>query len=273
MRLHCGAASYYALPKPLEWLTCHIGLHHIHPVDKRADIWAFGAVLYEMLTGRRPFEGRDVSEVLGGVLRLDPDWDALPADAPPHLNVFLKRCLEKEPKQRVHDIADVRLAIEGAFETPVAAPTETVVVHRGGWLPWVAGLGLAVVSSLVVWTLTRPEVIPADVVRFTIVPTENTQFGANDGLPALALSLDGTQIVYADAERQLYLRQLDQLDGAPLLGGESGGGPFFSPDGSWVGFHGIDKRRTLRKVPILGGAPVMVTESTERYLRRKLGGR
>ena len=91
-------------------------------VDKRADIWAFGAVLFEMLSGKRPFEGRDVSETLGAVLRLEPDWDTLPGDTPPRLSTLLRRCLEKEPKQRVHDVADVRLAMEGAFETTVTAP-------------------------------------------------------------------------------------------------------------------------------------------------------
>ena len=84
-------------------------------VDKRSDIWSFGVVLYEMLSGRRPFEGRDVSETLGAVLRLEPDWDTLPGDMPAHLSAVLKRCLGKEPKQRIHDVADVQLAMQGAF--------------------------------------------------------------------------------------------------------------------------------------------------------------
>ena len=239
------------------------------PVDKRADIWAFGAVLYEMLTGQRPFKGRDVSEVLGSVLRLDPDWDALPVDTPPHLHALLKRCLEKEPKQRVHDIADVRLAMDGGFEAGVTAPSELMVAPQPQvWQrPIPAAIGVLVIAGITglgVWTLARPEVIPADVVRFTSVPTENTQFDVMEGQPALALSPDGTQIVYANAERQLYLRQFDQLDGTPLQGGESEGGPFFSPDGSWVGFVGRDEWSNLRKVPILGGAPVTVTESPNR---------
>ena len=94
------------------------------PVDKRSDVWAFGVVLCEMLTGRRPFDGRDVSETLGAVLRLEPDWAVLPGDTPPRVNTLLRRCIEKEPKQRIHDMADVRLATEGAFETTITAPAE-----------------------------------------------------------------------------------------------------------------------------------------------------
>ena len=233
-------------------------------VDKRADVWAFGAVVFEMLSGKRPFEGRDVSEVLGSVLRLDPDWDALPDDTPPHLTAYLKRCLEKEPKQRVHDIADVRLAMEGAFETPVAAQTEPAVPQRGAWLPWVAGVAVAVVISLVVWTLTRPEPIPApDLMRFVIAPSDTTPFGgvSGDNNPDLTISPDGTQIVYSGrgpSGPQLYLQQIGQLAGQPLRGAEGGTGPFFSPNGEWVGF--IDSR-TLKKVPISGGPPVTLTES------------
>ena len=200
------------------------------------------------------------SEVLGGVLRLDPDWDALPGDTPPHLTAYLKRCLEKEPRQRVHDIADVRLAMEGAFETVTTGRTETAIAQRGGWLPWSSGLALAVVSSLTVWTLTRPEPIPADVVQFTIAPTDTAPLNLVRGRQDLAFSPDGTQIVYTGAEPRLYLHRLDQLRSTPVRGGENGFGPFFSPDGSAVGF--VDANQTtLQRVAVLEGSPVTVTES------------
>ena len=136
------------------------------PVDKRADIWAFGAVLYEILTGQRPFKGRDVSEVLGSVLRLDPDWDALPDDTPPHLNVFLKRCLEKEPRQRVHDIADVRLAMEGAFQPVIdATAVPDARVQLRIWQRPVATFSIVLIAiaitGLTVWTLARSNAVPA----------------------------------------------------------------------------------------------------------------
>ena len=102
-------------------------------VDKRADVWAFGAVLFEMLTGQKPFVGDDVSDTLATVLKTDPEWNALPADTPARLRQLLQACLQKNPKQRVHDVADVRLAMEGAFETLVQQPsTATVAQHPPG---------------------------------------------------------------------------------------------------------------------------------------------
>ena len=94
-------------------------------VDKRADVWAFGAVLYEMLAGRKPFTGDDVSTTLARVIEREPDWEVLPSDLSPVLAIYLRRCLEKDPKQRVHDVADVRLAMEGAFETTAGTPSES----------------------------------------------------------------------------------------------------------------------------------------------------
>ena len=95
------------------------------PVDKRADVWAFGAVLYEMLTGRRAFSGDDVSDTLALVLKFEPEWDFLPTDAPARIRQLIQACLQKNPKQRVHDVADVRLAMQGAFETPSPGVNET----------------------------------------------------------------------------------------------------------------------------------------------------
>ena len=119
------------------------------PVDKRADIWAFGAVVYEMLTGRKPFGGDDVSQTLARVIEREPDWHALSELVPPVLTLFLRRCLDKDPAQRIHDVADVRLALDGAFETAVVhtvAP-EPPPSARRAVLPWgiaaVAAVGLA----------------------------------------------------------------------------------------------------------------------------------
>ena len=123
-------------------------------VDKRADIWSFGAVLFEMLTGKRAFEGEDVSLTLAEVMKSDPDLASLPADATPALRSALTRCLMKDPRQRVRDIGDVRLAMEGAFETELGSTAESPAAQEGPWSRtslWVVGIALAALSSGTVW--------------------------------------------------------------------------------------------------------------------------
>ena len=184
-------------------------------VDKRADVWAFGVVLYEMFTGARPFAGDDVSQTLAHVIAIDPDWGTLPDTLPPVLGNFLRGCLAKNPKQRVGDIRDVRLAMEGAFET-TATPVESVLPRQlQVWQRPVAGVGIVAVAvlltALAASIMMRPEPIPPpDQVQFAIVPT-------NDGAPLflglfspdIAISPDGMQVVYTVAGPeigvQLYL--------------------------------------------------------------------
>ena len=165
------------------------------PVDKRADIWSFGAVLFEMLTGRRPFEGRDVSETLGAVLRLDPDWDALPGNTPPRMSTLIRRCLEKEPKQRVHDVADVRLAMEGGFETAASA-SPPIGSQLTGWrqaLPLALGISAVavVITGLAVWTLKPSPQSPVDLMRFAIATSETDALRISPNTRDLAFSPDG----------------------------------------------------------------------------------
>ena len=180
-------------------------------VDKRADVWAFGVVLYEMLTGTRPFVGDDVSKALAHVIAIDPDWSALPKNVPPVLGTFLRGCLEKHPKQRVHDVADVRLAMEGAFETTASAPPEPVVPQLQVWqrpIPLVLGaLLLVVLSGLAVWILTHPA--PQAVTRFE-VPLRAEESFTGTGRHIVAASPDGRHIVYTTTDG-LSLRSLDQL--------------------------------------------------------------
>ena len=162
-------------------------------IDKRADVWAFGVVLFEMLTGARPFAGDDVSETLARVIDREPDWAALPSDVPPVLVNFLRRCLQKNPKKRIRDIGDVSLAMEGAFETTVDAPSNaTVGPQLQLWQKPLVGTLIVIVvsalSSLAVWVLTRPS--PQPVVRFSIPLEDESRLPSFYG-SELALSPDG----------------------------------------------------------------------------------
>ena len=237
------------------------------PVDRRADVWAFGAVLYEMLTGKRAFAGDDVSDTLAAVLRAEVNLDDLPEESSARLRPVLDACLQRDPKQRIHDVADVRLAMEGAFETPVLAPAEpTVATPLQSWQRPVVAFGIVAIAILVIgfaiWSLIRPG--PSDLMRFTIVPPNAAPLTFGPYLRDLAISTDGTQIVYtggSGADNQLIVRTFGQLDGAPLRGGEGGEGVFMSPNGEWVGFVASQNGTTLQKVSILGGPPVTLIES------------
>ena len=239
------------------------------PVDKRADVWAFGVVLYEMLTGTRPFVGDDVSQTLAHVIAIDPDWSTLPKGLPPVLGTFLRGCLEKNPKQRVHDVADVRLAMEGAFETTFGstvganlAPTDRLWQRPASVAT--AVLAALVVGGSVVWIVTPREA--ADPMRFVITLLDGAPMTVGGPLRDLAISRDGMRVVYAggspDGGRgsgQLYVRPINELVAQPLRGSEGGYAPFVSPDGEWVGF--LQSGLNLQKVSIFGGPPVTVTTS------------
>ena len=240
-------------------------------VDKRADVWAFGVVLYEMLTGGRPFVGDDVSKTLARVIDRDPDWTALPADLSPVLGHFLRGCLQKNPRQRIRDIGDVRLAMEGAFETTVRAASDPVdapqlQVWKRPISATVAAIGLLVLGGLAVWGLTPAD--PRLIVRMPI-PLGAEERLSNTGRHAVAISPDGSHIVYS-ANGGLSLRPVDQLQATPLAGTSDSDGvgvpgarnPFFSPDGLWIGFH---VGRQLKKISISGGAPVTLCEADQPF--------
>ena len=231
-------------------------------VDKRVDVWAFGAVLYEMLTGQKPFVGDDVSDTLALVLKFEPEWDALPPDTPARIRQVIQTCLQKDPKQRVQDIGDVRLAMAGVFETTGGASSDAVAASPlAVWqqpVPLVlAGLVMAAISGLAVWSLTRP--MPSRVVRFPIPLSANQNFTFTTS-PLVAISPDGAQVVYV-ANGSLWLRPVDQLKAIQVPGTEGGAGgargPFFSADGQSIGFWAGNQ---MRKVSVSGGAPVTIAD-------------
>jgi serine/threonine-protein kinase len=229
--------------------------------DKRSDMWAFGAVLYEMLTGKRAFEGDDVTETLAAVLKGEPDWDSLPADTPSNILTLLKRCLSKDRQQRIVDIAVAQFLLS---EPPIAAVSQTTS-RRAIALATVV-LSIVIIASVsAIWVLLRPaSTLPRPVTRFTVVTPPGISLLMGIGRPFIAVSPDGTRLVYhalVDAGlAQLYSRTIDQLDSTPIRGTEGASGlPFFSPDGQWIGFFSSDSK--LKKVPVGGGPALTICDA------------
>ena len=202
--------------------------------DRRSDVWAFGAVLYEMLAGRRAFVGEDVSDTLVSVFRDDPDWSGLSDDVPARVRQAIQVCLQKEPKQRVRDIAAARLAMEGAFETTVSVPADTATAASRQFWPQpvpalIAMLLVAVLTGFAGWSL-RPTA-PKGVTRLTYdLPPNHVLRGTRRAV--LTVSPDGRRFVYNTTEG-LYLRSMDALEARllPETAEEPIRNPAFSPDG------------------------------------------
>ena len=222
-------------------------------VDKRADVWAFGAVVYEMLTGERAFAGQDVSDTLAAVLRAEPDFEALPAGTPHAVRQALRLCLTKDLKARVRAIGDVALAIDGAF---ASAPAERESARPSG-IVGVAGFLLgAIAAGVLAWSLLRPN--PPQVMRFT---TEVDQLASTAGEGA-KITPDGKMLVYVgevDGERQVFRRSLDEADATAIAGTEGTQQIVVSPDAQWVGFHSSG---LFKKVPLGGGTAVTIMKNT-----------
>jgi serine/threonine-protein kinase len=237
------------------------------PADKRSDIWAFGCVLYEMLTGKRAFDGDDVSDTFASVLKGQPDWSALPAETPIAVRRLLRRALEKDPRRRLSDMADARLEIEeaqgpgGADGRREIQPGGTSRLPRA--LSWViaAALAVALITTIAVWHPWR--VMPPAVSQHLSVDlgADAILGGSVEATTQLAISPDGSMLAFVgerDRVDQLYLRRFGQLQAVPLVTG-SVNEPFFSPDGQWVGFFSLADRK-LKKVPVAGGSAVAICD-------------
>ncbi|BCS32377.1 hypothetical protein TBR22_A15870 [Luteitalea sp. TBR-22] len=231
------------------------------PVDRRADIWAFGVVLYEMLTGRRAFDGEDTTEVLGAVVRLEPRWDAVPATVPARVTQVLRVCLRKDPKQRVGDMRDVRLALEGAFETIVSEATPTSMATRGR-RGLMRAVGVPVVTAIVtaLGVLAGTALLRTDEPSLPRMRFEVSQPPTGVALQ-FAVSPDGRYVVSTASGDQGEALWLHGFDGSGrILPGTAGGGdPFWSPDSRHIGFF-ADK--TLRTIDITGGPARIVASAT-----------
>ena len=236
--------------------------------DKRSDVWTFGCVLYEMLTGRRAFDGADVSDTLASVLKTQPDWTALPAQTPTAIRRLLRRALEKDSRRRLSDMADARLEIEETQELTEADRSREIIQPGGTTrlqraLPWAiaATLAVALIATILVWKPWRAAPAPLSQYLSVDLGADASLSESAGGTRPLAISPDGSMLAFVgerDRVAQLYLRRFDQLHAVPLVAGQVSD-PFFSPDGQWVGFFSLADGR-LKKVPVAGGAAVPICD-------------
>lgn len=237
--------------------------------DRRVDIWAFGCVLYEMLTGKMAFTGETVSDTLAAVIKDNPDWSQLPAGTSARIRVLVQRCLQKDPRQRLQAIGDARIVIDEVLSgAPEPGPVVREIVRGPSvpvwrrFLPW--GIAAALALALLTLPFYRQASHPSEN-RFMLlslsIPSDPKLDSMNG--PAIAISPDGSRIAYAtggsgsDQLYHLYLRDMYKTDAVLLQGAGSGTSPFFSPDGQWIGFFAEGK---LKKISVRGGAAVSLCD-------------
>jgi serine/threonine protein kinase len=236
--------------------------------DRRSDIWAFGCVLYEMLTGKMVFSGETVSDTLADIIKEQPDWSRLPAGTSARIRVLIQRCLTKDPRQRLQAIGDARIAIEevlsGAPEPTYEPKAQPVAAEIAAWkkiLPWglAAVLGAALLASF--FTMRKPATPDAPIDLNLVIPTDQTLEKING--PAIAISPDGSRVAFVtqetgSAQGRLFVREMGKPEAVLLEGAGLTALPFFSPDSQWIGFFGDGK---LKKVSVHGGAPIVLADA------------
>ena len=239
------------------------------PVDKRSDVWAFGCVLYEMLTGKRAFDGEDLTDTIAAVVRVEPDWSALPANVPASIRTLMKRCLEKDRRQRIADISTALFIIDeqasmGPAASIAAAQPASVPRRPVGRRVATQAVALAAVGLLTgtaVWFATRAPAGAPRVARFTITPSGTTALTSIVNDRNIAISPDGSRFVYVGNNgTQLFVRGVDQLEPMPIAGLGTPRGPFLAPDGQWIGF--FDAGTVIKKVAMTGGPALTVCRFT-----------
>jgi len=252
-----GTAAYMA-PEQARGVT----------VDKRADIWAFGCILFEMLAGSRAFDGEMISDVMASVLKSDPDYSALQT-IPPRLRAMIERCLQKDPKKRWRDIGDLRVELESVRHAPAAErtlPTVPATTRRRERALWLAGLAItAVVTGLVVAGLGSPRsgLQPAsagNLIRFSLAPPPGSSLYAGSWIVPFALSPDGRRLAFTatsdNGRSRLWVRSLDSETAQSVGGTDGATNPFWSPDSEWVAFQALN---VWYRVKIPGGAPETIS--------------
>ncbi|HET9298472.1 MAG TPA: protein kinase [Candidatus Polarisedimenticolaceae bacterium] len=237
------------------------------PADRRADIWAFGVVLYEMLAGRLLFAGETTSDTLAAVMRDEPDWSALPQNISPRWRALLRRCLTKDPRQRLQSIGEARIALDDLASNP-NEPLSTTTIGaspaapaRRSLLPWlIAAAALLALGAVTFWPKAPPVSYPTEL---SVVPHGGWKIGLDNSYIPIALSPDGKKLAYTVREEgtlQLRLRRLDTREDVEIENADGARNLFFSPDSEWIGF--FDTRK-MSKVSVHGGTPVALADSLQ----------
>ena len=237
--------------------------------DRRADIWAFGCVLYEMLAGRRPFEGDTVSDTLASVLKSEPDWKALPSVTPAGVRALLRRCLEKDPKKRLQAIGDARIALDEVLAHPdrvedVPAAPRTRAARTREFVAWLLAAGLAVAAIGLYAGRPQPgAALP--MVRSSLLPPVHTRLdlsGPRSG--DLSMSPDGKYVTFSlqtsEGDESLWIRSLDSLDARPLPGTKNSSWPFWSADSQHIAFYADGK---LKRIDLAGSPAVTICDAQD----------
>jgi eukaryotic-like serine/threonine-protein kinase len=223
------------------------------PADKRSDIWAFGCVLYEVLTGHRAFDGEDVSDVLAAILRADPDWSRMPADAPLPLRRLVEGCLEKNRQARIGDIAVANFLLKEASAPPSASRQPATAGGASRRRLWSAVFGsaaaAAAVTALAMWAGNRTAAPDRTVSRFIVPPPPGTAFGQSVGSPPMSLSPDGRHLAFVTTEAAagstLWIRSFDTVEPRRLPGTRGAATSFWSPDGQFLAFFADGKLKKI----------------------------
>jgi eukaryotic-like serine/threonine-protein kinase len=229
-------------------------------VDKRSDVWAFGCVLYEMLTGKRVFDGEEVTDIIAAVVRADPDWTALPTDTTPGLRKILEGCLQKDRKLRISDMSIVRFLMAEAERAPAQLSPATSSQARRPVIAIAAAAMIvgAAIAAAATWALIRTQDgARPRLVRFGIAPAADQPYAISGPDRSIVITPDGSHIVSIHGGTlggggQMMVRGLDRLSAVPVRGGTTARAPFISPDSRWIGFFDTG---SLKKVPVSGGPP------------------
>jgi Tol biopolymer transport system component len=238
------------------------------PADRRADIWSFGVVLYEMLSGKQLYGGETVSDSMAAVITREPEWAALPQTTPPRVRELLRRCLVKDPRQRLRDIGDARIALEEALAQPEGKIQEEragkmPALQKKSVLPWAATAMLGVAAIALGGLYARVALREPPLVRTEIAPPKDGAFFLFTTNPGpVAISPDGSTLAFVAVEKdnvpRMYVRRLNSAETQVIAGTENAAYPFWSPDSKWVAFFGGGK---LRKTDLSGAPPVVLCDA------------